>query len=276
MNAAVNVYTSSEANKEKGTLVSYTTSNTGVIYNMIPGETYYWELASDSNVYGLVKANSNSNRRNIYSSVRNVRDLGGMSATYTDDEGTTSGTLKYGILFRGPKINDYNDVTSLSKLGIDEELDLRGSNNEPHVGTYKYSAILNYNFDTDSAATNETLRDTITLVMQDVVGGKHVYFHCAIGTDRTGTLAWILEGLLGVPHEEKIQDYELSYFYGLLNRHRFHDYLDGSSINPRFTSMATRFNTNEKIYNWYINDPDNQASEIALLKQFREAMIKTN
>ena len=271
MNESVKVYTANGTNK--GTLVSYTTSDTGVIYNMIPGETYYWELDSDSNVYGLVKANGN--RRNIYSSVRNVRDLGGMSATYTDDQGTHSGTLNYGILFRGSKLSSSSDVTSLSKLGIDEEFDLRGANSEPQVGTYKYKAILNYNFD-NTTTDKANFRDAITLVMQDVVAGKHVYFHCAIGTDRTGTLAWFLEGLLGVPYEEKVQDYELSYFYGLLNRHRFHDYLASSNINPRFATMASTYDTNEKIYNWYIDDPDNQASDIDLVKQFRQAMIKTN
>ena len=64
-------------------------------------------------------------------------------------------------------------------------------------------------------------RDAITIAMQDVVAGKKIYFHCKIGTNRTGTLAYFLEGLLGVSQEEKLQDYELSYFYGLLNRHKW-------------------------------------------------------
>ena len=270
VNAAVNVYESDEVNKTKGNLVSYTTSDTGVIYNMIPGETYLWELASDSNVYGYVKAYGT--RRTIRSSVRNVRDLGGLSVTYTDGEGTHSGTIKYGILYRGAVINDSTGVTELSKLGINEEFDLRGNTSGSHISTYVYKSIVNYKFD-DTASDRQDFRDAITMAMQDVVNQKKVFFHCAIGTDRTGTLAYFLEGLLGVSQEDKLEDYELSYFTGLLNRTRFHDNLSGSNINPRFTTMANTYDTNEKIYNWYINDPENQASDIQLVKDFRNAMI---
>ena len=273
LGATVNVYESDEVNKNKGSLVSYTTSDNGVIYNMIPGETYYWELASDPNVHGFVKAEGN--RRNVYSSVRNLRDLGGLSATYTDSTGTHSGTLKYGILYRGAVINDSTGVTELSKLGIDEEFDLRGNTSGSHLSTYKYKSIVNYKFD-DTSGDRQDFRDAITMAMQDVVAGKSIYFHCAIGTDRTGTLAYFLEGLLGVGQEDKLEDYELSYFYGLLNRTRFHDNLSGSSINPRFKTMADTYNTNQKIYDWYIDDPDNQASDIQLVKDFRNAMITSN
>ena len=271
-NEPVKVYKSSEENKEKGTLVTYTTSNTGTIYNMIPDEVYYWELESDPTVYGYVKANGN--RRNIYSSVRNVRDLGGLNATYTDDTGTHSGKLKYGVLYRGSRITNNNDVASLNKLGITEELDLRESNSDLRVGsTYKNKQIINYIFDRNNS-DKAAFREAITTAMQDVVDGHSIYFHCKIGTDRTGTLAYFLEGLLGVSEEDKLEDYDLSYFYGLLNRHRFHDYLSGSSINPRFATMANTYKTNESIYNWYIDDPDNQASDIELVKQFRQAMVK--
>jgi protein tyrosine phosphatase len=194
---------------------------------MIPGKTYYWELESDSNVYGLVKASGK--RRNIYSSVRNVRDLGGMSVSYTDSEGTKSGKLKYGILFRGSKINSTSDANELSKLGINEELDLRESNSDKRVGTYKNYEIINYIFDR-SAGEKAAFRDALTVAMQDVVGGKNIYFHCKIGTDRTGTLAYLLEGLLGVKQEQMLEDYELSYFFGLVNRHRFYAEDPNSSV----------------------------------------------
>ena len=38
-----------------------------------------------------------------------------------------------------------------------------------------------------------------------------IYFHCAIGRDRTGTLAMVLLGLLGVPEKMIIRDYEMSF-----------------------------------------------------------------
>jgi protein tyrosine/serine phosphatase len=39
-----------------------------------------------------------------------------------------------------------------------------------------------------------------------------IFFHCAIGTDRTGTLAYLINGLLGVPEEDLYYDYCFSNF----------------------------------------------------------------
>jgi protein tyrosine/serine phosphatase len=41
---------------------------------------------------------------------------------------------------------------------------------------------------------------------------KPVYFHCAIGRDRTGTFAALVLGLLGVSEGDISKDYELTYF----------------------------------------------------------------
>lgn len=38
-----------------------------------------------------------------------------------------------------------------------------------------------------------------------------IVFHCIGGTDRTGTLAYLLNGLLGVDQEDLIRDYEMSF-----------------------------------------------------------------
>lgn len=42
---------------------------------------------------------------------------------------------------------------------------------------------------------------------------KPVYFHCGIGADRTGTIAIMLEALLGVSQSDIDKDYELTNFY---------------------------------------------------------------
>ena len=39
-----------------------------------------------------------------------------------------------------------------------------------------------------------------------------IVFHCAIGTDRTGTIALLLQGLLGVDNVEVYKNYYLSWF----------------------------------------------------------------
>ncbi|MBQ4137787.1 MAG: tyrosine-protein phosphatase, partial [Clostridia bacterium] len=42
-----------------------------------------------------------------------------------------------------------------------------------------------------------------------------VYLHCTYGVDRTGTICFLLEALLGVPEETLLFDYSLSYLYFL-------------------------------------------------------------
>ena len=53
-----------------------------------------------------------------------------------------------------------------------------------------------------------------------------VYFHCLIGQDRTGTLAYLILGLLGVDFEDITKDYELSAFsaVGSMNREKDWNY----------------------------------------------------
>ena len=275
ISGGVNVFLSDETTKVKGAQVTYTTSDTGIIYNMIPGVTYYWESIADSTVHGYVKASGNF--RTIHTTVRNVRDIGGLSVD-VDGDGNIDGALSYGRIFRGAKLSSSStDSANLAKLGITEEIDLRAASDgasDAKLALYQNREITNYLIYPDTYATNyATFRAALRQTMIDIASGENVYFHCKIGTDRTGTMAFFLEGLLGVSHEDKLRDYELSYFYGLLNRHRFHDHLDGSAINPRFTTMANTYNTNQKIYTWFMSGSSDITGDQDIIEDFRESMI---
>ena len=292
LNGALNVYLFE--NNTKGSLVTYTTSTNGVIYNMIPGTTYYWELASDTTKYGVISATGS--RRTLKTSVRNLRDLGGLSAS----NDTVSGTIDYGRLYRGAQIISSQGVTDLTKLGITREIDLRGDGDGNQ--TYKFT---NYdtgtsNNYTDIVVTNYIINPTVTsyiatahidnyrnvkstlrAIMEKVVfDHDSIYLHCTIGTDRTGTIAYFLEGLLGVSEEDRLRDYELTYFYGLTNRTRFHDAVSWSNISPRFYSMYRSYPTNTDIYNYFtyeqhVVDPNNQndLTDAELVRRFRLELI---
>lgn len=41
---------------------------------------------------------------------------------------------------------------------------------------------------------------------------KPVYFHCSLGRDRTGTVAMLTLGILGVPEGDISQEYEITQF----------------------------------------------------------------
>ena len=47
-----------------------------------------------------------------------------------------------------------------------------------------------------------------------------MYVHCNHGADRTGTIIFLLNGLLGVPYEQLVQDFELTTFSASGARYR--------------------------------------------------------
>ena len=283
----VNVYLYNESTSTKITpKVTYAKGNNGIIYNLIPDKVYYWELATDPDVHGLVKFTGE--RRLIDAGdVLNVRDLGGLPVDQ-DNDGTIDGHLKYEKLFRGIKLNSASSVTELDNLGVTKELDLREANSDANrLSNYQRIEIQNYYINPNTTSSQELqyynwTRTAVKQVMQDITNEtdpQSIYFHCRIGTDRTGTLAYILEGLLGVPEEDRVQDYELSFFYGLVRIHRYHDEKPGSSVGTgkeRFVYMHDFMPTNEDIYNWYMagTTEDERQNDINLINAFRQAMIE--
>ena len=291
----LNVYLYENGVKSQN-VVSYITSTGGIIYNMIPGVTYLWESSTDNTKYGVVTATGS--RRTLKTSVRNLRDLGGLSASNSD----ISGTIDYGRLYRGAQISTAQGVTDLTKLGVTREVDLRG--NGDGVQTYKlpnydtgtsssYNDIIITNYIVNPVPTtfilsNQNLpnyravKSAMRAIMEKVVfNHDNIYFHCTIGTDRTGTIAYFLEGLLGVSEEDRLRDYEMTYFFGLTNRTRFHDTSNWSNTAPRFYSMYRSYPTNADIYNYYTfeshvpdpNDP-NDLTDDELLRRFRLELIQ--
>ena len=220
-----------------------------------------------------------------------------------------TGTIKYGKLLRGAKLSSsQSDVTALTNLGITREIDLRpnseGSgqarmNSYDNDGgtdiniqnylinhtayTYSYShSGNNYTEVAEHSSYASTFKTALKSVMQYVVNGDNIYFHCTIGTDRTGTMAYFLEGLLGVSEEDRLRDYDLSYYFGLVvnlgARTRYHDDLTSTNTYPRFKFMHTAYPTNQDIYAWftYGDNAEELAADNALITAFRNAMIDFN
>lgn len=57
-----------------------------------------------------------------------------------------------------------------------------------------------------------------------------VYFHCNAGADRTGTLAFLIEAVLGVSEEDVVKDYEITSFSSYGARYR------GKIVNGEFVN----------------------------------------
>lgn len=278
--AALNVY----LNDENGAQVAYANATDGIIHNMIPGQTYYWEKADDSTVYGYVTATSVNGRRPIeLSANRNTRDLGGLPVTYTDSNNqTVTGTLAYGRLFRGERLWS-TPATELYNLGINKQYDVGDPTeyaNDTKLSDYKWDPVVHYNFDYNSGDENNASSNymkawtAVTDIMTDITSAnnpKNIYFHCRVGADRTGTTAYLLEGLLGVPDEARYEEYELTNLSGLYDRTRYYKQKT-STNNLKFVFMMEYVKTNADILNWYMSNPN---SDMNLVQAFRSAMTVT-
>lgn len=152
--------------------------------------------------------------RNNSAEAWNVRDLGG----WTCD----GGTVKYGLLIRGGKLSAADRAVLVGELGIQHDLDLRGregggSGDEPEMtesplgNDVWYTRTQQYAwYALTPVATWQTY---FRCVIDAVTHREPVYFHCTAGADRTGTLACVLEGLLGLSQSDIDKDYELTTFY---------------------------------------------------------------
>ena len=193
------------------------------VEHLYTGNTYYWFVDAvydgytvRSEVFSFMTA-ATPRTVNI-EGVSNSRDIGG----YLTLDGKR---IKQGLVYRSAKLDDITELgryTLLNILGVKTDLDLRGDRN-------------NYYKDATHPVTE--LNHVVVACPWYSTGGNHIWldeynknefakavkvfadpdnypiiFHCSLGRDRTGTLAMVLEGLLGVDENTLMMEYELSVF----------------------------------------------------------------
>jgi protein-tyrosine phosphatase len=142
----------------------------------------------------------------------NVRDIGGRI--------TMDGKMvAQGLFFRSAEFNQTYTVTArgldqLRQLGIVSEIDLRNSGENPQI---VMTWLRNYirpvtdnggGMDSYSSGLLNT-PGTICTVFKALADKRNypLILHCRIGADRTGTIAALLEALLGLSELQMVQDY---------------------------------------------------------------------
>lgn len=152
--------------------------------------------------------------RNNSAEAWNVRDIGGWACD--------GGTVKYGLLIRGGKLSAADRAVLVGELGIQHDLDLRGrygggSGDEPEMTESPLGNDVWYTRTQQYAwyalTPVATWQAYFRCVIDAVTHREPVYFHCTAGADRTGTLACVLEGILGMSQSDIDKDYELTTFY---------------------------------------------------------------
>ena len=144
----------------------------------------------------------------------NVRDLGGWNCD--------GGTVRYGLLFRGGKLAAEDRAVLVGELGVQHDLDLRGRegggpDDEPEMTASPLGSDVWYTRTQQYAwyalTPVASWQAYLRCVIDAVTHREPVYFHCTAGADRTGTLACVLEGILGMSQSDIDKDYELTCFY---------------------------------------------------------------
>ena len=191
-----------------GDASDYTTE----VYNLVPGKTYSYHVDGEYS-WDSSFTPEGTLRMISMDGVRNVRDLGGWPA---GDK-----RIRYGKIYRGAQLNDISGQGRevFDGLGIVADIDLRGTGGSPgsvNGGTNTLGLLDYYNYSVTYFAITgssgqlyaQSIRDIIRLLSED----KVVFFHCMVGADRTGTLAFLLEALLGVSESDLSKDFELTSF----------------------------------------------------------------
>lgn len=145
----------------------------------------------------------------------NVRDIG----NWKTDSGKR---IKQGLLLRGTEMDGavesgYHLTNEglrdlLEVFGIKTDIDLRAqtSTSKDALGSrveHRYYDMVMYN-----EIFTEAGKEKIRMVFADLANPDNypIYLHCTYGCDRTGTVCYLLEALLGVSRGDCLKDYGLS------------------------------------------------------------------
>lgn len=255
------------------------------IYNLIPGVRYYFKVMDGgNNVLQQGTATPVGPVRWIHGVVGNMRDLGGWTASGIDIDGSPyKGTVKYGKIYRGRQLEGISSEGMnifLNELGISVDLDLRGYDTGnpgsvlPSEQCQWHNIRLQQFLGDGTGNTEELYRDAIRQIILWLDEGRNVYFHCIGGADRTGTLAFLIEALLGVSESDLSKEYELTTFSKQTrlrsdtDSRPFRLFID--YLNNRYSSGSVG-TVQETVMNWAMNGEN--ALTVDEIKHLQDLML---
>lgn len=239
------------------------------IYNDIPNKYTEYVVRNNGVISKVGTLRPTGFLRQIKASTANMRDLGGWSCD--------GGTVKYGKLFRGGEFQTADLDVFLNQLRIRHELNLRGTTEAEEARTILrdyvgFTCPELYTWYTIADTYKEAWKEILRCVFDCATENKPLFFHCAGGADRTGTVACIIEAVLGVSQSDIDKDYELTCFNSGVSTDtvaRRRNESEWSGLINQINALTVGNTFRDKVLNWVFS----LGFTVDEVNAFRTAMI---
>ena len=240
------------------------------IDNLKTGTQYYFKVTATNEskgkkeIFGSFKT-ANTNRFIHLPGLYNTRDIGGY-------ETADHKRIKQGLLIRGTEADGLVESNyylanpkDAEPFGFVYDFDLRNSDifNATYVSRFgREVGHKFYNSPQYGGIFAKSETEALRQIFSDLADRRKypMYLHCTYGADRTGTVVFLLQGLLGVSEEDMLTEYKLT---GTLSL----KFADAEKIQPIYSGLegVAGRTLNEKIHNFMVGNvgiTEKQISEI--------------